>query len=126
MIEVSLFMFGLIIFIIISRSLGSATTPGKSINVKSGFCGPEIETLIGSEMNFLESSTGSTEQVAPIRTVRRVRRFRKNELFALFTVRCSLNANCSHCSLFALSGQYEPFVHVCSQFDGPLSSNAFA
>ena len=54
-IEVSLLMFGLIILIIISRSFGSATTPGKSINVKSGFCGPEIETLIGSGVNLFES-----------------------------------------------------------------------
>ena len=97
MIEVSLFMFGLIIFIMISRSFGSATTPGKSINVKSGFCGPEIETLIGSEMNFLESSTGSTEQVAPFRTVRRVRRFRKNELFTVRSMRTVHTVRCSHC-----------------------------
>ena len=41
--------------IIIFRSFGLATTPGKSINVRSGFCGPEIVTLIGSEMNFFGS-----------------------------------------------------------------------
>ena len=55
MIEVSLLIIGSIIPIIISRSFGSAVTPGKSINVRSGLCGPEIVTFIGYGVNCFPS-----------------------------------------------------------------------
>ena len=50
-IEVSFEITGLIMSIITFRS-SLATTPGKSINVRFGFCGPEIVTFIGFGMNL--------------------------------------------------------------------------
>ena len=55
-IEVFLKITGSIMSIIICRSYGSATTPGKSINVRFGFCGPEIVTFIGFGMNLHSES----------------------------------------------------------------------